>query len=90
MPRKATRTAAAACTALLLCAALTHGCAQPQPAAQAQAPDTADDAADADGIGGATAQAAAARWLGKAVLQLISNTRIDIKVDGQSTTQQAP
>ena len=43
--------------------------------------DLPDEAKDADGVGGATAKVEVVKWLGTAILQLITNTPINIKVD---------
>jgi hypothetical protein len=70
-----------ACAAMLAAALALHGCAQPQPAAQTAQTDMPAEAVDADGTGGAVATAPVARWLGRALLQLITNTNVDIKVE---------
>lgn len=47
--------------------------------------DLPEEAQDADGVGGATAKVEAAKWLGSALLQLITNTTINIKIDNSNS-----
>lgn len=43
--------------------------------------DVPEEARDADGVGGATGKVAAAKWLGQVILQLVTNTNFEVKIE---------
>lgn len=60
---------------VLLVALLLAGCATK--------PDLPPEVQDADGVGGATGKVEVVKWLGRLILQAVTNVTVQIKVEAK-------